>query len=679
MLSLALAVILVCIAAGAVRAAPAAEAGVLDLSSWSFERDGSVPLTGQWELYWGRLVDPAALAASQEPSPHLVHVPGSWNDLAAAHGEPGGDGYATYRLRTRLPEEASGEEMALHMPWVFTSYSLWVNGRPVAANGQVGTNPDDAVPQFLPLTVPIGVRSGTADVLDIVIHISNFSHRNGGLWNTPVLGTHAQLARTAVVRQALAASVSGAVFLMAVYHLVMYFVVRRWPEWLFLGLTAFVTAVRTLVTGDHVLGQIVGGLPWGVEIRAEYLTGYLFMIAFMALLHALFPRDVSRLIVRGSQAYGALGVLSTLAAPPRVSSLFIPLSVWVSMALIVYCIFVLLIAWRRRRDGAGPMVAGGVVLLLCLAHDMLRSNLIGFNIYLLPLGMTVLLLFQSLTLARRFSAALRRETALAAENASLLRTVQTQLHEVKQSRRLIARLDRDVRRKIAERLHRSTQNRLLRAWHQLAAAKEMYEVDRQRADELLEQVRHDIDHVRAVDIRQVSHELHPSIVRAGLLPAVESVVARYEDVVSIQVEIDDAVRARDGAGRGPARALEAGDARRVRGEAAGGIPEPIRLVVYRVLEESLGNIQAHAGAASVTIALRLAEPDTLSLTIRDDGQGFDPQAVRPSLGLHTIAASVSSVDGEWELVSAPRQGTRITCLLPLAPAEPPSAPDPGAA
>src|SRR5690606_40943654 len=45
MLSLALAVILVCIAAGAVRAAPAAEAGVLDLSSWSFERDGSVPLT----------------------------------------------------------------------------------------------------------------------------------------------------------------------------------------------------------------------------------------------------------------------------------------------------------------------------------------------------------------------------------------------------------------------------------------------------------------------------------------------------------------------------------------------------------------------------------------------------------------------------------------------------------
>src|SRR5690606_8080748 len=80
-LSLALAGILVCIAAGAVRAAPAAEAGVLDLSSWSFERDGSVPLTGQWELYWGRLVDPAALAASQEPSPHLVHVPGSWNDL----------------------------------------------------------------------------------------------------------------------------------------------------------------------------------------------------------------------------------------------------------------------------------------------------------------------------------------------------------------------------------------------------------------------------------------------------------------------------------------------------------------------------------------------------------------------------------------------------------------------
>src|SRR5690606_40425181 len=97
--------------------------------------------------------------------------------------------------------------------------------------------------------------------------------------------------------------------------------------------------------------------------------------------------------------------------------------------------------------------------------------------------------------------------------------------------------------------------------------------------------------------------------------------------VLMQGRIADDGRARGGAWRGPARALEAGDARRVRGEAAGGIPEPIRLVVYRVLEESLGNIQAHAGAASVTIALRMAEPDTLSLTIRDDGQGFDPQEI----------------------------------------------------
>lgn len=184
--------------------------------------------------------------------------------------------------------------------------------------------------------------------------------------------------------------------------------------------------------------------------------------------------------------------------------------------------------------------------------------------------MMVLLLFQSLSLARRFSAALRRETALAAENAALLRTVQTQLHEVKQSRRLIARLDRDVRRKIAERLHGSTQNRLLRAWHQLAAAKEMYQVDRERADELLEQVRHDIDHVRVVDIRQVSHELHPTIVRAGLLPAVESVVARYEDVVPMTVEIDDAVRERDGSGRRRARTMKAGDTASVRAQAAGG-------------------------------------------------------------------------------------------------------------
>jgi len=37
---------------------PKAKKGVLDLSSWNFEKDGIVPLKGDWEFYWKQLLKP---------------------------------------------------------------------------------------------------------------------------------------------------------------------------------------------------------------------------------------------------------------------------------------------------------------------------------------------------------------------------------------------------------------------------------------------------------------------------------------------------------------------------------------------------------------------------------------------------------------------------------------------
>lgn len=133
----------------------------------------------------------------------------------------------------------------------------------------------------------------------------------------------------------------------------------------------------------------------------------------------------------------------------------------------------------------------------------------------------------------------------------------------------------------------------------------------------------------------------------GLIPAIESLANQYGDIVPIHIDVDDAVQTRDD-----------GSPR--------GIPEPIRLVVFRVLEECLGNIQAHAQATAVSISIRLDDDDSLTVTIHDNGRGFNPQTVEPHLGLHTIAASVATVDGHWELSSAPGKGTRIQCRLPLS-------------
>ncbi|MHB8067895.1 MAG: ATP-binding protein [Desulfobaccales bacterium] len=47
--------------------APLARHGVLDLSGWDLEQDGTVNLAGEWEFYWGQLLTPADFHQARLP------------------------------------------------------------------------------------------------------------------------------------------------------------------------------------------------------------------------------------------------------------------------------------------------------------------------------------------------------------------------------------------------------------------------------------------------------------------------------------------------------------------------------------------------------------------------------------------------------------------------------------
>jgi signal transduction histidine kinase len=94
-----------------------------------------------------------------------------------------------------------------------------------------------------------------------------------------------------------------------------------------------------------------------------------------------------------------------------------------------------------------------------------------------------------------------------------------------------------------------------------------------------------------------------------------------------------------------------------------GTPTPLLPVqanaLYRIAEEALNNIVHHAGARQVTV--QLSYGDGVTLTVRDDGQGFDPQTVESGrYGLVGIRERATLVDGTVEIASAPHQGTTLT-------------------
>ncbi|MFF3910349.1 sensor histidine kinase [Streptomyces sp. NPDC001848] len=100
------------------------------------------------------------------------------------------------------------------------------------------------------------------------------------------------------------------------------------------------------------------------------------------------------------------------------------------------------------------------------------------------------------------------------------------------------------------------------------------------------------------------------------------------------------------------------------------LPAGPEVVVLRSCQEALANTRKHAGSsASVAIALAYAD-DTLTLSVRDDGCGFDPSAPTGGYGLSGLRARAAGVGGTAEVRSAPGEGTIVTVRLPVLPVLP---------
>ena len=103
--------------------------------------------------------------------------------------------------------------------------------------------------------------------------------------------------------------------------------------------------------------------------------------------------------------------------------------------------------------------------------------------------------------------------------------------------------------------------------------------------------------------------------------------------------------------------------------ACGGdrLPPQVELVLYRIAQEALTNAAKHAQAHHVEVWL-VREPGAVSLTVRDDGRGFDPSRISSTgggMGLFSMRERAELAGGTLTLTSAPGKGTTVEARVPL--------------
>jgi signal transduction histidine kinase len=141
-------------------------------------------------------------------------------------------------------------------------------------------------------------------------------------------------------------------------------------------------------------------------------------------------------------------------------------------------------------------------------------------------------------------------------------------------------------------------------------------------------------------VHDLSHRLHPAKLRLiGLVPALRDLQRELSHANVPITFTDDNVPAI--------------------------LPHDVTLCLFRIVQEGLQNAIKYSQAHRISVRLA-GRPRELTLTIEDDGVGFDiDSAWGQGLGLISMGERVEVFGGNFHVRSAPGAGTRIEATVPL--------------
>jgi len=142
------------------------------------------------------------------------------------------------------------------------------------------------------------------------------------------------------------------------------------------------------------------------------------------------------------------------------------------------------------------------------------------------------------------------------------------------------------------------------------------------------------------DLRHLAYQYHPSILDdLGLEVALRSLIDEISHAKSLSIEL-------------------------LSKNMPDSLSQNVGTCLYRITQESLQNILKYAKALKVSVEL-IGEPRGVTLSIRDDGKGFDPEKmISHGLGLVSMRERVHQVGGTFHLESRPGYGTIVKVWVP---------------
>jgi response regulator RpfG family c-di-GMP phosphodiesterase len=378
---------------------PDAVNGILDLTDWDLKRDKPVELSGEWEFYWQQFLNEKDFTNSSRPQKTgNISLPGTWNGYSVGGKKLSGHGYATFHLRVMI--NSSFNTMVLNVLTMQTANRVYINGELISSAGIPGTNSEISTPRYKPQSISY---SPDKNYLDILIHVSNYDHRLGGIWGNIMIGAEEDLTEIWRYNRDKDFFVIGAIIIMGLYHLGLFFIRKEEREALYFSIYCFVVALRVIVTGQIYLLDLIPNLPWKALVILEYITFFAAIPLFTLFIYSLFKDSILKKVIRTLIPISSLFTFITIISPVRISSWLIPFFQITTLFTGIYILF-LLIKYSIKKDKLAIIILSGFsIMFLTVINDILYAADVINSVYAISYGILLFIVFQAIVMTIRFA------------------------------------------------------------------------------------------------------------------------------------------------------------------------------------------------------------------------------------------------------------------------------------
>ncbi len=400
----------------ALQPAPSAQAlrsdgprlGRLDLSGLA--RGDVASLDGEWEFRWGSFAPPEDFASGEGPNQAYGRLPGEWKNYARSYPPTG---FATYRLLVTGLDPA--RDWGLRMGSFLSAARVYVNGTEAMAFGSPGPDSASERPGWgSRLAIVRPTREGAAD---IVVHISNFADRSGGLRTGMVLGDYGAVAGIRDRLRLFELFAIGAILAMGLYYLALFAFRPSERPPLYFGLLCLLLALRITCYDEYFILDLLPGLPWIWLFRLGYLTFSLPVLITIRFISTLFPLPSKRIATWIALAVCGAYSLAIAFGDTRAAALFLPYFQAFTGVAGIYLIAVLVVAIFSRQRGSLLFLGGFALFFASAIFDMLVANGRIRGTFIIQYGLLIFVFSMSLVITRKLAGAYSTTEALSAELA----------------------------------------------------------------------------------------------------------------------------------------------------------------------------------------------------------------------------------------------------------------------